>query len=945
MKRNPFGLFLIFIAFLSFIQAENEPFPFLTRAAIHADQFTRQYPEYDGRGVLLVILDSGVDMGIDGLQTTSTGEIKVIDVMDFSGEGDSFFQPIDTTIHNGHIVFQINDQIIYGAEQILKRIDYSSGIFGGIITEKKFVDSRFADLNGDGDDDDDFPFIVVKDTISGNWVAWLDKKGDFHLEDETPLHDYALNQEYFSFSGPGRDESSEKFNFALKLDMDARKLILHGDGVGHGTHVAGIAGGYRLYGQDGYDGIAPGVKIISCKIGDSRKSGGASTSLAMVKAFEWGIEKAKELQMPVVFNMSYGIGSELEGNAAMEEFLNSFMEQHREVVVCVSNGNSGPGLSSSGLPASSWRVIASGGLFTRENARASYGVDIKKDLIFNFSSRGGEVAKPDVIAPGSASSTVPRFRYGDRMWGTSMASPQTAGAVALLLSAITGEKLPVVNSLIKRALINSGKELDGYTFVEQGGGLIRIDKAFQIYKKLIKRVEKQLPIEFKIEVETDLQQNKTANSFFWRYGSAFDNATEPISVRVFPIYSDSKYETYESYRIKSNVQWLKVNRPKAYTRNGSQFSVDVSLDEMILQNPGLYSGKITGYRNGDFYAKENALFECGFTIIIPEKFTSKNKYKISKTAQNREPGHIDRYFVLIEPGMHHFGVEMSKKGAYTNNRFYVYDPKGRRMYVSGFVKDGSSTGIVFGPDELRPGIYEVDVFTNYSATKNTNYKIDFFASGLNTPKDTLVLHYKEGDEPGFMQTMLNEADKLTSGMLSGNINGMYRKSENRITGSDLFSTKIIIPEACDKATLKIELPEQDFLKMTDISVLVTNARGKTIINEAMNYRDITISFNVDEDRYVYLDIQPGFARESDLNSSWTAVIHQYFSFAQPMPLAFQSDYAGYGRIRLLPYNKTDLNVKILQLPTIIPEKYVYWGEIHVDESGIPFPLSIPFFIK
>jgi len=49
--------------------------------------FARQYPTYDGRGVLIAILDSGIDPTIPGLGITSTGDRKILDLRDFSGEG------------------------------------------------------------------------------------------------------------------------------------------------------------------------------------------------------------------------------------------------------------------------------------------------------------------------------------------------------------------------------------------------------------------------------------------------------------------------------------------------------------------------------------------------------------------------------------------------------------------------------------------------------------------------------------------------------------------------------------------------------------------------------------------------------------------------------------------------------------------------------------------
>ena len=176
VEMKIFKNLLFTLLLIGTIYAQDSSQTFLSLRNTGVESFQAAHPEYDGRGTIILILDTGVDMGVDGLTITSTGEVKVIDVQDFTGQGDTPYYEADTDEDNDTLFF-VNDEKLYrvaGADKLsIKAKD--DNYYIGLIKETlwKNSGSRAGDLNGNGSKEDDFYFVTFLTEENGEkfWVC------------------------------------------------------------------------------------------------------------------------------------------------------------------------------------------------------------------------------------------------------------------------------------------------------------------------------------------------------------------------------------------------------------------------------------------------------------------------------------------------------------------------------------------------------------------------------------------------------------------------------------------------------------------------------------------------------------------------------------------------------------------------------------------------------
>jgi subtilisin family serine protease len=193
------------------------------------------------------------------------------------------------------------------------------------------------------------------------------------------------------------------------------------DNNGHGTHTMGTMVAADDPGLVYIAGMAPHAKWIACKGCESN----TCSDLALSACADWLLQPGgNPANRPHVVNNSWGGGG---GNPWYKAKVRAWLAAG--IFPAFSAGNSGPLCRSLGSPGDYQESFATAG---HQKANRS---------IATWSSRGpsryghAPYTKPNISAPGAnICSTVPTNGWNCGYSGTSMASPHSAGAVALLWS-------------------------------------------------------------------------------------------------------------------------------------------------------------------------------------------------------------------------------------------------------------------------------------------------------------------------------------------------------------------------------------------------------------------------------------------------------------------------------------------------------------------------------
>ncbi|MGV9406946.1 S8 family serine peptidase [Streptomyces sp. NPDC003667] len=805
-----------------------------------AVDFVKDHPKADGRGITIGILDSGVDLGHPALQKTTTGERKITDWVTATDpiiDGDGTWRRMTNPVSGPSFSYG-------GATWKAPQGDYQVNLFRESFTAGG---DAAGDANRDGDTTD--VWGVLYDPAAG--TVRVDLNNNFDFTDDTPMKPYKDGHQigYFGTDDPKTDVV-ERQPFVVQIRKDVPTDPYGGDWVGktadfvnigvieseHGTHVAGITSANGLFGGR-MSGAAPGAKIVSSRA--CTWSGGC-TNVALTEGM---IDLVANRGVDIV-NMSIGgLPALNDGNNARAELYTRLIDTYG-VQLVISAGNSGPGANTIGDPGLADKVISVGATISKDTWAANYGSAVEtRYAMMPFSSRGPREDggfTPTLSAPGAAINTTQTWLPGSpvaeagyslpagysMLQGTSMASPQAAGASALLLSAAKQKGIDLTPADLRTALTSTADHISGVQAYEEGAGLIDIVDAWDAIRHGATAHDYTVKAPVDTAIDYALKTPGFGTGLYDREGGLKAGQRKTYDVTITRTSGPDRALRHE-LRFENNAE----RTFRIVGDDAVRLPLNQPVTVKVQAAPGS-AGLKSAILDVDDPRTEGTDKQILTTVVVasPVNYT----YSASGSVQRNS---TRSYFVTVPEGARSLEVAIGGLKDKSQTRFISIHPYGTPV-------DNTSTPYCYNnyldgngckPDvrsyaDPQPGVWEVEVESRRTSPLLDNpYKLDVTVLGAAFDPQTVTVPEAKVGTPAAVSWKVTNKYAALDGKLVGGPLGSSKSARPAIKEGETQTTTVDVPAGAKSLDVAIGNVSD---AAADLDLTVYDSTGKQVAQSA-----------------------------------------------------------------------------------------------------------------
>ncbi|WP_369036190.1 S8 family serine peptidase [Streptomyces adonidis] len=779
-----------------------------------AVDFVKKNPKADGRGITIGILDSGIDLAHPALQKTTTGERKIVDWVTSTDpllDGDASWRAMITPVAGPTFTFA-------GKTWTAPAGNYQVNLFRESATAGG---DAAGDVNRDGDTTDTWG--VLYDKTAG--TVTVDVNGNNDFSDDTPMKPYKDGYQigYFGTDNPATDVV-ERQPFVVEIRKDVPMDPLGGTWVGqkadfaniglisseHGTHVAGITAANSLFGGK-MNGAAPGAKLVSsraCVFGPS------CTNVALTEGM---IDLVVNRGVDIV-NMSIGgLPALNDGNNARAELYTRLIDTYG-VQLVISAGNSGPGANTIGDPGLADKVISVGASISKETWASNYGSIVKKSYaMMPFSSRGPREDggfTPTITAPGAAINTTQTWLPGSpvaqagytlpagysMLQGTSMASPQAAGASALLLSAAKEKGIALSPANLRTALTSTADHISGVQAYEEGSGLIDIVDAWKAIKSGATAHDYTVKAPVDTAIDFALKTPGFGTGLYDREGGLKAGVKKSYEITVTRTSGPAKAVRHElSFENNAGDTFKIVGKPEVKLELNKPVTVKVAAKSATA-----------GIKSAILEVDDPKTVGVDKQILTTVVVSKPLKYTFSASGSVQRNS-TQSYFVTVPEGAKTLEVAISGLAATSQTRFISIHPYGVPVEDTGTPycysnypnTNGCAPDVRSYPDP-QPGVWEIEVESRRTSPLLDNpYKLDATVLGATFDPDVVTVPEAKVGTPIAASWKVTNNLAAVDGKLAGGPLGSSLNARPTIEDQAVQTTTVEVPEGAASLDVSI----------------------------------------------------------------------------------------------------------------------------------------------